>query len=72
VETDPAKRVAIYKDVTREFSRGFYNLWVWYQYWAVGYQNNVTGVVGPTLPDGGGRPFPLFAGVIPVLGIAKK
>jgi peptide/nickel transport system substrate-binding protein len=72
VETDPAKRVAIYKDVTREFSRGFYNLWVWYQFWAVGYQNNVTGVVGPTLPDGGGRPFPLFAGVIPVLGIAKK
>jgi peptide/nickel transport system substrate-binding protein len=71
VETDPAKRVEIYKDLTRAFARGFYNLWVWYQFWAVGYQNDVTGVVGPPLPDGGGRPFPLFGGVIPVLGITK-
>ena len=71
VETNPAKRVAIYKDLTRQFTSGFYNLWVWYQYWAVGYQNGVKGVVGPPLPDGSGKPFPLFSGIIPVLGLAK-
>jgi len=32
----------------------------------------VKGVAGPPLPDGGGRPFSLFAGVVPVVGISKK
>ena len=31
-----------------------------------------TGVTGPSLPDGGGKPFALFAGVIPVLGISQS
>jgi hypothetical protein len=28
-------------------------------------------VKGPPLPDGGGKPFALFSGVIPVLGLTK-
>jgi peptide/nickel transport system substrate-binding protein len=71
VETDPAKRTEIYKDLNRRFQQELYNLWAWYTLWATGYQNDVGGVKGPPLPDGGGRPFALFSGVIPVLGITK-
>jgi peptide/nickel transport system substrate-binding protein len=70
-EPDNAKRVAIYRELNKLFGKELYNLWSWYALWAVGYQNNIKGVVGPPLPDGGGRPFALFAGVIPVLGISK-
>jgi peptide/nickel transport system substrate-binding protein len=71
-EPDEAKRVAIYQDLSRRFADEYYNLWSWYTYWAVGYQNDISGVAGPPLPDGGGRPFALFAGVVPVLGITQK
>ncbi len=71
-EPDAAKRVAIYRDLNKRFSKELYNLWSWYTLWAVAYQNDIKGVAGPPLPDGGGRPFPLFAGVIPVLGISKS
>lgn len=71
-EPDPAKRTAIYRQLNKRFGKELYNLWSWYSLWAVGYQNDVKGVTGPPLPDGGGRPFPLFAGVIPVLGISKS
>jgi peptide/nickel transport system substrate-binding protein len=70
-EPDPAKRTAIYKQLNKRFGKELYNLWSWYALWAVGYQNNIKGVAGPPLPDGAGRPFSLFAGVIPVLGISK-
>jgi peptide/nickel transport system substrate-binding protein len=72
VETDPAARTEIYRDLNRRFRTQLYNLWAWYQLWAVGYQNDVAGVRGPPIPDGGGRPFALFAGVIPLLGITKS
>lgn len=71
VETDPAKRTKTYQDITREFAKEYYMLWSWYTFWAVGYQNDVRGVTGPPLPDGGGKPFALFAGVIPVLDISR-
>ena len=71
-ETDPAKRVAIYKDLNRRFSSEIYNLWSWYTLWAEGYQNNVTGIKGVPLPDGGGRPAVLQGGIIPVTGLAKR
>lgn len=71
-EPDPAKRTAIYRQLNKHFAKELYNLWSWYSLWAVGYQNDVKGVTGPPLPDGAGRPFPLFAGVIPVLGISKS
>ena len=71
VETDPDTRVEIYKDLNRRFQETLYNLWAWYAIWAIGYQNDVGGVKGPALPDGGGKPFALFSGVIPVLGLTK-
>jgi peptide/nickel transport system substrate-binding protein len=71
VETDPAKRTAIYKDLNRRFQKELYNLWAWYSLWAVGYQNDVSGVKGPPLPGGGGRPFALFNGLIPLLSLTK-
>jgi len=71
VETDPDKRTEIYKDLNRRFQTQLYNLWAWYQLWAIGYQNDVGGVQGPPLPDGGGKPFALFGGVIPVLALTK-
>jgi peptide/nickel transport system substrate-binding protein len=72
VETDRAKRVEIYRDLNRRFATQLYNLWAWYTLWAVGYQNDIGGVKGPPLPDRGGRPFPLFNGVIPLTGITKQ
>ncbi len=71
-EPDQAKRTEIYQDLSRHFAEELYNLWSWYTYWAVGYQTDVKGVAGPRLPDGGGRPFSLFAGVIPVLSLARS
>jgi peptide/nickel transport system substrate-binding protein len=70
-EPDPAKRTAIYRQLNRLFGKELYNLWSWYTLWAVGYQKDVKGVAGPPLPDGGGRPFSLFGGVIPVVGLSK-
>jgi peptide/nickel transport system substrate-binding protein len=70
-EPDAAKRVAIYRDLNKRFGTELYDIWAWYTLWAVGFQTDVKGVAGPPLPDGGGRPFPLFGGVIPVLGISE-
>jgi peptide/nickel transport system substrate-binding protein len=72
VTTDPAKRIAIYKDLNRRFASQVYELWSWYTRWAVGYTGNVGGVHGVPLPDGRGLPFPLFEGVVPVVGLYKK
>jgi peptide/nickel transport system substrate-binding protein len=71
-EPDPAKRTQIYRDLNKYFGKQLFNLWSWYTLWAVAYQNNVKGVAGPPLPDGGGLPFPLFGGVIPVVGISES
>ena len=71
VETDLAKRTAIYQDLNRRFAEQLYNLWSWYTLWAVATRNDVRGIAGPALPDGGGRPLALYGGVIPVLGIVK-
>ncbi len=70
-EPDPDKRTKIYQDLSRRFADEVYNLWSWYTYWAVGYNQDVKGISGPRLPDGGGKPFALFAGVIPVVGLSK-
>ncbi len=68
VETDPAKRAAIYQDLNRQFSKELYNLWSWQASWTIAARKNVHGVLGPPLPDGNGRPFPIFAGYVPVVG----
>jgi len=72
VELDPDKRIEIYKGLNQQFFEKLYNLWSWYTFWAVGYQDTIGGVKGAPLPDKAGKPFPLFAGVIPVLAITKK
>jgi peptide/nickel transport system substrate-binding protein len=71
VETNPQKRTAIYKQVNRRFAQQLYDLWVWYTLWGISSQTSIKGLDGPPLPDGNGRPFALFAGVIPVAGISK-
>jgi peptide/nickel transport system substrate-binding protein len=68
VETDPAKRAVIYQDLNREFSKQLYALWSWQANWTVAARKGVNGVLGPPLPDGQGRPFPVFAGYVPVVG----
>lgn len=70
-EPDPDTRVKIYQDLNRRFAQKLYNLWSWYTLWAAASQTDVMGVSGPSLPDGGGRPFSLFGGVIPVLGLYR-
>ena len=70
-EPDPAKRTQIYKDLNRHFARELYNLWSWWTLWAVGTANDIRGVNGAPLPDKEGKPFPVFAGVIPVSGLYK-
>ncbi len=71
VETDPDARVKIYRQLNRRFASELYNLWVWYTRWGVGSQRDIKGVAGPPLPDGHGRPFALFSGVIPVVGLSR-
>ena len=68
VETDPEKRAAIYQDLNRQFSKELYSLWSWQATWTVAARKGVNGVLGPPLPDGQGRPFPVFAGFVPVVG----
>jgi peptide/nickel transport system substrate-binding protein len=71
-EPDPDKRVEIYTELNERFASELYNLWSWYTLWGLGFSNDVSGVKGPALPDGGGKPAVLFGGVTPVLGITKK
>ncbi|MCU1352741.1 MAG: ABC-type dipeptide transport system, periplasmic component [Acidimicrobiales bacterium] len=62
-EPDPAKRNKIYQDLNREFAKKLWNTWSWYTVWSIAMQGNVHGVVGPDLPDGGGKASTeLFAG----------
>jgi peptide/nickel transport system substrate-binding protein len=68
VETDPDKRRVIYEDLNRRFAEQLWNLWSWYTVWGVAAKPGVKGVLGPPIPDDGGKPFPLFGGFVPVLG----
>jgi len=52
VESDPAKRKAIYEDLNRAFVDGAWNLWNWYTEWGVGSAKEVHNLTGTTLPDG--------------------
>jgi peptide/nickel transport system substrate-binding protein len=70
-EPDQATRVELYQDLNRRFAEQVYDLWSWYSLWAVASQTDVKGVAGPPLPDGGGRQFVLFGGLVPVLGLSR-
>ena len=66
-ETDPEKRTAIYEDLTRRFGEQVWNLWSWHTVWGVAAKPGVKGVLGPPLPDGGGKPA-FVGGFVPVVG----
>jgi peptide/nickel transport system substrate-binding protein len=69
-EPDPTVRTELYRDLNRRFADQVYDLWSWYSLWAVASQTDVRGIAGPPLPDGGGRPFLLFNGQVPVVGLS--
>ena len=71
VETDPAKRARLYQELNRRFAHELYDLWTWYTLWGIGTARDVRGALGPPLPDNGGKPFPIFGGYVPVLGLSK-
>lgn len=66
--TDPAEAATIYEDLNKEFAAKLYNLWQSYTIWAIGTAPGVSGILGPTLPDGG-EAFPGLATGHPVSGI---
>jgi peptide/nickel transport system substrate-binding protein len=72
VETDPEKRAQIYQDLNRRFADQAWNLWSWYTQWGLAAKPGVKGLLGPPLPDGNGKPFPLFGGTVPVLGESRS
>jgi peptide/nickel transport system substrate-binding protein len=72
VSTDPAKRLALYRDMNKRFASQVYELWAWYTRWGVGTSTSVQGTAGPPLPDGHGQPFSLYEGVVPTVGLSKK
>ncbi|MCU1454566.1 MAG: ABC-type dipeptide transport system, periplasmic component [Acidimicrobiales bacterium] len=71
-EPDPAKRNQIYQGLTREFAKKMWNVWSWYTIWAVAERSNVHGIVGPDLPDAGGKASTELFGGHPLLGMWKS
>ena len=72
VELDPEQRTQIYEDLNRRFSDQAWNLWSWYTLWAIAAKPDVKGLLGPPLPDGGGKPYPLLGGTVPVVGESRS
>ncbi len=68
VETDPAKRTAIYEDLNRRFAEQVWNVWSQWTLWVVASAPEVHGVLGPELP-GGTAPFPGLSDGHQVTGI---
>ena len=67
--SDKAERTKIYEDVNKRFASEAYSLWLQWTMWDIGMNKDVHGVLGPDLPDGGGKPFPGLATGHPVSGI---
>jgi peptide/nickel transport system substrate-binding protein len=72
IETDPEVRSEIYQDLTRRFADQAWNLWSWYTVWGLAAKPDVKGILGPPLPDGHGKPFPLLGGTVQVLGESRS
>lgn len=68
VETDEAKRTALYEQINKRFASELWNLWAQWTLWTVYSQSTVNGVLGPDLPDGA-KPFPGLATGHPVSGL---
>ena len=72
VETDPAKRIQIYRQLNKQFATKVWNLWAFYTKWSVGAQKNIGGLNGAPLPDGHGQAYALFEGIVPTATLYKK
>ena len=70
--TNPQQRIALYRNLNERFSSQVYELWAWYNKWAVASQTNVQGLTTSPLPDGNGNAFPLYDGVVPTATLWKK
>ena len=75
-ELDPAKRKVAYETFVSQMSTQITTLWGWYTDWFIGSKSNITGIVGPNLPDATGKPGKdkpavVFAGYHQLLGISK-
>ena len=49
-EPDPAKRKAIYQDVSRRMATQVHGMWAWFTPWAIVTAPNVHNIFGPPLP----------------------
>ncbi|HMS87655.1 MAG: ABC transporter substrate-binding protein [Acidimicrobiales bacterium] len=52
VTADAETRQKVYEDVNRRLGTQAYNIWLFFQPWAVALSPNVHGVLGPKLPNG--------------------
>jgi peptide/nickel transport system substrate-binding protein len=76
VETDPAKRTAIYTKLFRHMSSTTSALWFGYSDWYIASRSNIKGIIGPNLPNASGKPgkekpSQVVAGFHQLLGISK-
>jgi peptide/nickel transport system substrate-binding protein len=67
-DPDPEKRKEAYQSIGREFAKGVYNIWTWYSTWSFAGKNDVSGIVGPRLPNGDERGKPIVS-VQPTVGL---
>lgn len=67
-ESDPTRRVEIYEQLNRRFAEQIHNLWTEWPIWAVATSTEISGVLGPDLPDGS-KPFAGLADGHPVTGL---
>ena len=49
-ETDPEKRIEIYKEINEVFGEQAYYLWTWFTPWAIAEDAKVHNILGPPLP----------------------
>jgi len=66
---DPEKRRAAYEQINRQFAKEVWNVYLWYAPWAVAEASNVHGILGPPLPDDGGKAPGRIVTGHPLLGI---
>ncbi|MCP4436202.1 MAG: ABC transporter substrate-binding protein [Actinomycetia bacterium] len=67
-ESDPAVRKTIYEDLNKRFAEQVWNVWTNWSAWTIGTGDDVSGILGPQLPDGT-SPFQGLGGGHPVSGI---
>jgi peptide/nickel transport system substrate-binding protein len=67
----PEAQVAAYTQLNKLMSQQLYNLPMWYVDWVIAAKPNVKGLLGPPLPDNGGKAR-FYYGRIPVLGLYKS